>query len=132
MVTIEFFEAFVASASEERGGVLRFYLDNPKAGKRYRASSVEVGGWILSATVPVVAIEVRVNGHLVDQLPVDQPRPDVAAEHVDHPDSLHSGFAARVNLVGEGIHAKVELAAVLANNESIALATLTARRRAET
>src|SRR5215217_4646817 len=98
MITIEFLKA--VSASVKHSNLLSFYLDNPKRGKQYRASSVEVGGWILSRTVPVVGIEVRVNGRLVDRLPVNQPRPDVAADHSDHPDAPQSGFAARVNLSG--------------------------------
>ncbi len=130
MVTIEFLEAHFASG--EHSKFLRFYLDNPKGGKQYRASSVEVGGWILSRTVPVIGIEVRVNDRLVDRLPVNQPRPDVAADYSDHPDAPQSGFAARVNLNGAEHHVRVHLAALLANNQSVALATLVARRRAET
>ncbi len=130
MVTIEILEVRYASA--ENREFPRFHLDNPIEGKQYRPSSVEVAGWILPGSVPVVVVEARVNGCLVDPLPVNQPRPDVAADYPDHPDAMLSGFAAHVNLEGPEHDVQVHLAAVLANNQSVDLATLVARRRAET
>src|SRR5829696_5258234 len=130
MVTIEILQ--VRYTSIENREVPRFHLDDPRAGNRYRPRNVEVAGWILSGSVPVVAIDVRVNDRLVDQLPVNLPRPDVAADYPDHADATQSGFAARINLAGPEHDVQVHFAAVLANNKTINLATLVARRRAET
>ena len=130
MINIEFLEAHYTLA--EHSNDLRFYLDEPRGGRQERASNVGVAGWILSRTVPVVAIEVQVNGRVVDQIPVNQPRPDVAADHSDFSDALQSGFAARVDLTGPEPDVRVDLAAVLATNQTVALATLVARLRTET
>jgi GT2 family glycosyltransferase len=129
MVTIEILEVRYASA--ENSEFPRFHLDNPREGKQYRPASIEVAGWILAGSGPVV-VEVRLNGRLVDQLPVNQPRPDVAADYPDHPNATLSGFAAHINLEGPEHDVQVHLAALLENNQSVDLATLVARRRAAT
>ena len=130
MVTIEFLEARYVSRA--RSKFLRFYLDSPRGGRRYRSGDVEIAGWILGRANSVVAVEVRANGRLVDRLPVNQPRLDVAADYSNHPDAPLSGFASHVDLTGLESDVTLELAAVFANDQSALLATLLARRRVET
>ena len=129
MITIEFLKADYISS--EHSKLLRFYFDHPLGGRKYRAGDVEIAGWILGRSSSVIAVEVRANGRLVDRLPVNRPRPDVAADNPGHPGALQSGFAARVNLIGPEPNVRLELTAVFANDESAELATLFARRHAE-
>jgi GT2 family glycosyltransferase len=130
MITIEFLKADYISS--EQSEFLRFYLDSPQRGRRYRSGDVEIAGWILGRANSVVAVEVRANGRLVDRLPVNQPRLDVAADYSNHPDAPRSGFASRVDLRGTEFDVTLELAAVFANDHSALLGTLLARRRFET
>ncbi len=130
MITIKFLKAEYISG--EHSDFLRFYLDSPRGGRRYRSDDVEIAGWILGRTSSVIAVEVRANGRLVDRLPVNQPRLDVAADYSDHPDAPLSGFASHVDLTGLESDVTLELAAVFANDRSAVMATLLARRRAQT
>ena len=129
MITIKFLETLYASNDPSK--ILRFYLDSPRGGRRYRAADVEIAGWILGLSSSVIAVEVRANGRLVDRLPVNQSRLDVAADYSNHPDAPLSGFASRVDLTGLEPDVRLDFAAVFANDRSALFATLLARRRAE-
>ena len=73
-----------------------FNLETPD--KSYETDKYEIflSGWVLGKTPQVVAIEIISNGILVQQVPVNHPRPDVLQAYPDVPFAETCGFLTTI------------------------------------
>ena len=114
------------SARPDRDIVRAFGIDHPPVGAETDADRFLLDGWVLGQRRPAVAIEVRHGATLVARIAVEQPRPDVAADHLGALESC--GFRGSVSLVGLGPDVKLDVRAILDGGESASLAMVRCRR----
>jgi hypothetical protein len=118
----------VMPAGPEQEKLFASHLDAPRVGPR-DVYDVEVAGWVLGRGVAVTGIEVHVEGAVVKRAPIDQQRPDVAADYPGHPGAAVSGFRTWVGVVGLEPGAAMQVRAVLDDGTRARLGTVKLTRR---
>lgn len=114
-----------------------FNIDNPLVGYVSDADKLPVNGWVLAKKSKVKEVQVLNGKSLVQTIPVDQTRLDVAKNYPDASDPGTSGFSSNLApskleltelglLEGEG---EIALEAVLSNGTKVSLGTLRIRRK---
>lgn len=98
-----------------------FHIDAPTVGATADVYDVEIVGWALGPDVPVGAIEIHVDGTILRRIPVDQQRPDVAAEYPGVEGVDTCGFRTWVGLVGLEPDVTLQLRAVLKDETRVRL-----------
>ena len=58
-----------------------FAIDCPAANATSDVYDIEISGWAIGASQPVVAIEIHIAGSRLRRVPLDQLRPDLALAH---------------------------------------------------
>jgi glycosyltransferase involved in cell wall biosynthesis len=67
-------------------------IDLPTRGATVYGGSIDVEGWVLGEHSPARAVEVVVDGTVVERARLGVPRPDVAARYPDIPEAGETGF----------------------------------------
>jgi hypothetical protein len=75
-----------------------FFIESPIVGATVLPSGLDVRGWVIGRSVPARAVEIVHNGQPPQQLPLDQPRPDVRAVHPQAVGVKWIGFHSVVSL----------------------------------
>src|SRR5262245_42052526 len=104
------------------------HLDRPVPGLLVEESAIDMIGWAVGRTAPVVAVELLQNGEARLRVPIHLGRPDVARTHPDVTYAEPSGFTLRWAVHGLGPF-QVSLQAVLANQAREVFATIRGGRR---
>lgn len=109
----------------ERSGRLLWgaSVDVPRPGQRCGRSAFEVAGWALGRQAAVDRIEMLLEGRVVHRTFAALPRPDVAGALPAAAGAGHSGFRARLRLVGEG-DSSLLVRAVLADGQEVPIAII--------
>jgi glycosyltransferase involved in cell wall biosynthesis len=101
------------------GSLLGRSIDRPGSRMVARAEAVEVEGWVIGRRSPVRAIEVLSRGEPLARLPVDAPRPDVAAAFPSLEESRQCGFRGNVNILHRSGRLDLPMRAVLADGTRV-------------
>jgi GT2 family glycosyltransferase len=117
----------VSRAEVDRDGLFGQHLDSPRLGNRIDARGVPFVGWTLPRAGPAPAVElVNGSGPPFRHVPLEDPRPDVAAAFEDVPYAA-SGFRTLVNLMGATGELEVGVRAVLPDHQRVDIARIRAR-----
>jgi glycosyltransferase involved in cell wall biosynthesis len=103
-------------------------LDRPTSGSTVDPDAMEVEGWAIGRHRPVVMAEVTSRGVTVLRVPVDKPRPEVAAAFPGIPAGRRCGFRGIVTLNDALPHVGLAVMAVLAGGVRVPLGIVQARR----
>jgi hypothetical protein len=102
---------------------LLWNLELPTPGIQFDVNSIVIQGWLISAKSPVVSLEVTSNDKIIQTVPVNIQRPDVA-EAYTLPESEQSGFLTKIKLVELISEVDIALRVVLKDGSYIPLALL--------
>jgi hypothetical protein len=114
-----------------------FNIDHPSIGYATDKDSLPVAGWVLAKKSKVKEVQILSTGKLVQSIPIDQIRLDVAKNYPEASNPEKSGFSSTLvpsNLEmsklelfeGEG---EIILEAVLSNGRTLELCTIKIRRK---
>src|SRR5437660_735131 len=109
-------------------GLRGAHIDQPRKGSRIEAHAVDITGWVLSDSTPVLSVEVVHDGSVVRRVPLDWMRDDVAEAFSDVAHAERSGFRTTVAFIGPTAELTLEVRAVLADQRRVAIGTVRARR----
>jgi hypothetical protein len=73
--------------------IAAFAIDRPQTGDRLRGAGLEISGWVIGRDAPVSGVRIVIDDTAEDFQPLEERRPDVAADYVDYPDAETSGFS---------------------------------------
>jgi len=104
------------------------YLDQPRAGSQTDGQVLELVGWVLGRRAPAVALELLHDATVIQRVPLNTLRPDLAQGFPHVPDAVHGGFRTRVSVLGMRT-LELQLQAVLRDHSRVPLGTLRAHRR---
>ena len=119
----------VQPAAPNRARLRGFALDAPRAGATTEVYRVDLAGWVLGTQMPVVAVEVHAGGGVMRRVPLDRPRPDVAAAYPDAVGGEHCGFRAWLGVVGLEPEFELQVRAVFEDERRVRLGTIRARHQ---
>lgn len=114
-----------------------FSIDNPLVGYVSDADNLPIKGWVLAKNSKVKQVQVLNGKSLVQAIPIDETRLDVAKNYPDASDPGTSGFSSNLApsqleltelglFEGEG---EIALEAVLSNGTDVRLGTIRIRRK---
>lgn len=114
-----------------------FSIDNPLVGYVSDADNLPVQGWVLAKNSNVKEVQILNGKSLVQAIPVDQTRLDVAKNYPDASDPGTSGFSSslapsKLELTKLGLfegEGEIALEAVLSNGSKVDLGTIRIRRK---
>jgi hypothetical protein len=114
-----------------------FSIDNPLVGYVSDADNLPIQGWVLAKNSNVKEVQVLNGKSLVQAIPVDQTRLDVAQNYPDASDHGTSGFSSslapsKLELTELGLfdgEGEIALEAVLSNGANVSLGTIKIRRK---
>lgn len=110
------------------GALLGANVDEPTAGRRAAAGSLEIGGWALGREQAPERIEVVLGEAVLAGAPVRQPRPDIAEGFPAVEDAGRAGFEVVVDLSDAPVESELELRARF-GAETVTIGRLRLRRR---
>lgn len=58
-----------------------YHIDTPKKGDRMNTSIIKIGGWVVGKSSPAIAIEVSINGKVLQVAPIDQSFPHISSRY---------------------------------------------------
>lgn len=114
----------VRTPAEPDARILAYSVDAPRLGNRLPGCGIELDGWVIAADEQVAGLSIVINNASEIVVPLDVPRPDVAA---DYPMIFHaaaSGFTAWAPLSGSSSHWVIEIRAILAGGAQRPLAQI--------
>jgi hypothetical protein len=124
----------VSLAALDRERLAGCHLDRPQleGGEQLGADSptysFELEGWVVASEGRVAAVELLHDGKLLWQLPVEIPRPDVAAAHPGLADAELSGFYGPLSTLTMPAVFELELRALLADGSHAAIGVIEGHR----
>ena len=98
-------------------------LDCPQPELRVCVNSIDFKGWVIGQKSLAVAVKLVSNDRILQQVPINLPRPDVAQVH-SLPGADNSGFSMTVNVAEISSNASFHLEVVLADETSILIESL--------
>ena len=98
-------------------------LESLKNEMQFDVNSIVIGGWILPAISPAVSIEVMSNDQIIQRVPVNIQRQDIADTY-SLPGADRSGFSARLKLGWVESEQSINLRAVLEDGSYIPLSLI--------
>jgi GT2 family glycosyltransferase len=115
---------------EPAAGVRGWRLDYPAAGSLVEPAGLRLAGWVVPEECPVTAVELSLDGRLVNRAEIGVKRPGVT-DVFDGPLAAASGFRVGANLAALRSEAELELALrlVLADGTRAEIGTVRLRRR---
>jgi len=105
-----------------------FELEVPAPGEAWSSQTLHFDGWILGKEHPVTAVEVLQDGRPILRIPVQAPRPDLAAAFADVPGAETSGFSGATGALRLRREFELLLRGELANGVTMPLATIAGKR----
>jgi hypothetical protein len=120
----------VSLVTKDPEGLLDCALDAPAAGDRRDAFVLHLRGWVVARKARPVAINVRYHDSIIRSLPLNYPRPDLAAQHpefAEDADDTIQGFDGLVGVVGLDPEFELELRVVLEDETRLPFASVRAR-----
>jgi SAM-dependent methyltransferase len=96
-----------------------FNIDNPNTSYKTDKYEVLVSGWILGKKTQVVSIEVISNDRVIQTIPVNYPRPDVAQIYTEAFHASTSGFREEVGVTELPTEVELVLQAVLSDQNRL-------------
>jgi len=98
-----------------------YWLDSPQPGEHYETVQIWLRGWILGKRSKVVAIEVSAGDGVIQKVPVDFLRPDVALDYPQVSDAVKCGFKVVVDVGSLPDDGKLILQGVFEDGECLRL-----------
>jgi glycosyltransferase involved in cell wall biosynthesis len=124
-VGVEVVEVLPAGPDERLWGA---HLEWPRAGTTSDTGALEVVGWALGRSAPVVGVELRSGEAVVGEAKASVRRPDLVEAFPDASERAGGGFKARVNLLGDA-ERELELVVALQDGGRVPLGRIVARPR---
>ena len=118
----------VSLSKLDHGRLWGRYLDYPKPQIRTEAHALQVVGWVLGKDSPATAAELVHEGRVLERVPLNHPRPDIAEAFPDVPGAENSGFRTTVSVSGAASKIVLQVQAVLQDESRVPLAEIHARR----
>jgi GT2 family glycosyltransferase/Flp pilus assembly protein TadD len=117
----------VSRLQDNSESLWEYSIDLPQPQPPVESSSISIAGWVLGKKSLAVAIELICNGQFLLQIPVDIPRPDVAAIYTDAPKAECVGFAKMLGVFEIPPEAELLLQAILENGSHVPLGVVELR-----
>lgn len=111
------------AVAEPGDGLLKAFLDLPKAGEELESNALTIVGWAVGAEKPVESVEILAEGQVVAKTPLTIERPGVADGYAGVAGADRAGFQLIVQGSGEGRH-ELSLRAVLEGGEQAPIGTI--------
>jgi len=105
------------------------FVELPKEASELGTYCMEVSGWVLGRSCPVVGVEVVVEGAVLQTAPVGRPRPDIARAFPGLPAAENCGFGTRVNLASTPARFEIALRAVFDDGSRCVFGSIAGERR---
>jgi hypothetical protein len=99
------------------------YIDLPKPNTEIDGHEFRIAGWALGRNCPVVAVELVQQGAVFRRVPMNHPRPDLAAAYPHVPGAEQGGFSTTVSLLGIN-EPELEVQAVLEDQRRVLIGTV--------
>jgi SAM-dependent methyltransferase len=96
-----------------------FNIDTPNTSYKTDKYEVLFAGWILGKKTQVVSIEVICCGRVIQTIPVNNPRPDVAKTYTEASHAGTSGFLAQVGVSELSTEVELHLQAVFSDQSRL-------------
>jgi len=120
----------VRSTGEDVSGPLRgFRLETPKRGTRLDGGAIETWGWVLCRDHRPISVDFSHRGRLLRRVPVNVPRPDVAAAFSLVPGAVRSGFRTEIPIAGRFGEFAIDVVCTLSNGQRVPLGVFVVHRR---
>jgi hypothetical protein len=126
MTVVKTLEVHSRGRSEQRLWGCR--IDSPVVGERTKTYALGIAGWALGRTLPVTGVEIVSENTVLRRVPLDVPRPDIAAAFSEVPDAERSGFQTTIGLLDGTQHFKYQVRAVLRDDSRIVVGTIRGQR----
>src|SRR5215203_3799401 len=126
MTVIKTLEVHSRGGSEQRLWGCR--IDSPVVGERTKPYALGIAGWALGRTLPVTGVEIVSENTVLRRVPLDVPRPDIAAAFSEVPDAERSGFRTTIGLLDGAQHFEYQVRAVLRDDSRIVVGTIRGQR----
>ena len=104
--------------------ILSYAIDSFKVGQKTSSFYVGVSGWIIGRNAKAVTVQVICEGQVLQEIPVKQPRSDVARVHPGIPDAERSGFAGAIAATGSSGTFDLSLQATFGDGSSAVLGVI--------
>jgi hypothetical protein len=104
-------------------------VDQPKADTQSELYAINITGWVLGQDCPAVAVEAVHDRMVLQRVPVNGHRPDVAAVYPNGPVAMNSGFRLPVSVLGLPARFELLVRAVLQDDRRIPFAVLRGQRQ---
>lgn len=106
-----------------------FNIDSPRKHLQSETDKIFVYGWVLGKKSPVVTVKVTSSGTLIQKLPANNLRPDVAKIYANVPSSESCGFSAEVAVSELPEESELVLEAFFSNGNSVPIAAVRFRQK---
>lgn len=106
---------------------LLWQLDCPRVEIQVSVNSIILQGWAVGQNSPAVAVNIMSDGSILQQTPIDIPRPDVAQVH-PLPGAAESGFSITLEVAGLSSEICLQLEVLLEDGSCIPTQTIGLRR----
>lgn len=105
------------------------YIDRPKPQTRAEVCALGVVGWVLGKGLTATATELVHEGKVLERVPLNHPRPDIAEAFPNVPGAENSGFRTTVDVSGVASEEiMLEVQAVLQDESRVPLGMIRAQR----
>lgn len=100
------------------------YLDRPKQGQIFQQNTIKLVGWVVGKNSPAVAVEIIINGQVINTVPINKQRPGVAKAYPQVAHAKTSGFSTEIQIFGLPKEAELTLQAILKDKTRVPLGSL--------
>ena len=104
-------------------------IEIPETGNKSEIYAIDLRGWVLGKSSLVVAVEVVSEGVVLQRVPINHRRPDIAEAFPEVVGAENSGFRAMVNILGLAPNFELIVRAVLENNSRAPIGKIRGWRR---
>jgi hypothetical protein len=104
-------------------------IEIPESGSKSEIYAIDLRGWVLGKSSLVVAVEVVSEGVVLQRVPINHRRPDIAEAFPEVVGAENSGFRAMVSILGLAPNFELIVRAVLENNSRAPIGKIRGRRR---
>ncbi len=105
------------------------HIDLPKPGSKANSDKIDVMGWVLGQNYLAVAVELVHEGTVVQRVPINARRLDVADAFPDVSGAKNSGFRTTVSVLESTPELELKVQAVLEDESRVSVGVIRARRR---
>lgn len=106
-----------------------FNIEFPVKSSTVHEYQIPVSGWVVGNRSPVVAVEVMNDSIVLQQVSINQSRPDVSKIYSDNPSALQSGFITKVDIDKMPLEAELVIEAVFADLKRVALGKIKFKKK---